>query len=130
MDLKERIKLILKERRAKQVDFAKVLGITANYVNQLTTGRKTAISEILAKLIEDRYGYAAQWVISGTGERYAQREVSTRRQELIDKINRMSQAQVNAVLAYARSLEELEQEPDEMPGEKTAHHPIHDMKRA
>jgi transcriptional regulator with XRE-family HTH domain len=116
MDLNERIRLILKERNVKQVDFAKTLGITANYANQLATGRKTAISEILAKLIEDRYGYAAQWVMDGIGERYAKRDVSNRRQELIDKINRMSQTQVNAVLAYVRSLEELEQKPDEQGG--------------
>jgi transcriptional regulator with XRE-family HTH domain len=129
MDLDERIKLILKERQVKQVDFAKALGITANYVNQLATGRKGAISEILAKLIENKYGYATQWVMDGIGERYAQRGGSNRRQELIDKINRMSQTQVNAVLAYARSLEELEQYPDEQSGEK-APHPIHDKERA
>ena len=40
MTLGERIKIILSERKIKQVDFAEALGVSANYVNQLVNGKK------------------------------------------------------------------------------------------
>ena len=51
MTLGERIKIILSERKLKQVDFAETLGVSANYVNQLVNGKKNNISDTLAKLI-------------------------------------------------------------------------------
>ena len=47
-----RIRQIIRESGVKQVEFAQSLGISANYVYLLTSGRKTAISETLARLIE------------------------------------------------------------------------------
>ena len=46
-----RIRQIIRESGVKQVEFAQSLGISANYVYLLTSGRKTAISETLAGLI-------------------------------------------------------------------------------
>ena len=40
MTLGERIKTILSERNIKQVEFAKALGVSANYVNLLVNGKK------------------------------------------------------------------------------------------
>ena len=45
-----RIRQIIRESGVKQVEFAQSLGISANYVYLLTSGRKTAISETLARL--------------------------------------------------------------------------------
>ena len=63
--LASRIRWIIEERQIKQTDFARALGISVNYVYLLTSGRKTSISETLARLIERTYGYSAQWVLSG-----------------------------------------------------------------
>ena len=62
MNLGERIKIILCERNIKQVEFAESLGVSANYINQLVNGKKLNISETLAKLIEETYGYSYQWI--------------------------------------------------------------------
>lgn len=58
MTLGQRIRTILKERNLKQTEFAKSLGISANYVNLLANDKKATISETLAKLIEESYGYS------------------------------------------------------------------------
>ena len=52
MTLGKRIQTILKERNIKQIDFAKALGISANYVNLIANDKKENISDTLAKLIE------------------------------------------------------------------------------
>ena len=65
MTLGDRLRIILNERNIKQVDFAKVLGVSANYINLLISGKRGPIFDTLAKLIEDTYGYSAQWVMSG-----------------------------------------------------------------
>lgn len=69
MTLGERIKTILAECGLKQVDFAAASGVSANYVNQLVNGKKETLSGTLAKLIEELYGYPAQWVLTGEGEK-------------------------------------------------------------
>lgn len=69
MTLGERIKTILSERNIKQVEFAETLGVSANYINLLANGKKLNISDTLAKLIEETYGYSSQWVITGAGKR-------------------------------------------------------------
>ena len=68
MSLGQRIQTILKEQKIKQVEFARTLGISANYVNLIANDKKVTISDTLAKLIEESYGYSAQWVLDGSGE--------------------------------------------------------------
>ena len=51
MTLGERIKLILTERNIKQVDFARTLGVSANYVNLLVNGKKKTFPPRLQSLL-------------------------------------------------------------------------------
>ena len=51
MTLGDRLRIILKERNIKQVEFAKVLGVSVNYINLLISGKRGPISDTLAKLI-------------------------------------------------------------------------------
>ena len=71
-DVGTRIKQVIREQHLKQNEFARTLGISANYVYLLTSGRKTSISEPLAKLIESTYGYSAHWLLTGEGNRLLQ----------------------------------------------------------
>ncbi len=107
MTLGERIKTILMERNIKQVDFAATLGVSANYVNQLVNEKKINISETLAKLIEESYGYSAQWVMTGEGERRANPSLSVTKMEFIKKVQKMSDNEVVALLAFADSLDRV-----------------------
>lgn len=104
----ERLKLILSELKLKQTGFAKSLGISANYVYLLTSGKKKNISEPLARLIESTYGYSATWLLTGEGERLASpRQRDSLKNETIDKVRRMSVQELKAVAAFVRSLEDM-----------------------
>ena len=107
MVLGDRIQTILRERHIKQVEFAKVLGISANYVNLLVNNKKTTISDTLAKLIEETYGYSAQWLIAGTGEKTVNAGMSASKTEVLKKIQKMSDSDVKATLAFVKTLESV-----------------------
>ena len=63
--LSERIKIIIKEQNLKQSEFADALGVSANYISLLVTGRKKNVSLTFAKLIDALFGYPAKWVLTG-----------------------------------------------------------------
>ena len=95
----------------KQVDFARDLGISTNYVNLLVNNKKSSISSTLSKLIEQTYGYSADWIISGNGEKIVKKDnLTSIRDEVMKRINKMSDDDVKAVLAYAQTLEGLNYE--------------------
>lgn len=107
MTLSERIRTILTEKNIKQIEFAKSLGISANYINLLVNGKKTNISEPLSKLIEETYGYSSNWVLTGSGEKNISNNITSLKLETIKKIKRMSDSEVKALLAFVNSLDDI-----------------------
>lgn len=107
MPLGQRVRTILNERHIKQVDFAKALGISANYVSLIVNDKKETISDTLAKLIEEQYGYAAQWILTGSGPKTVGNDLTAEKAAIIKKVQRMSDAEVRAVLAFVNTLENL-----------------------
>lgn len=107
MTMGERIQVILRERNMKQVDFARTLGISANYVSLMANGRKKGMSATLAKLIEETYGYSASWVLSGTGEKLAAGSLSASKAEILKKIHRMNDGEIRATLVFVQTLESI-----------------------
>ena len=106
--LAERIKWIVQERRMKQVDFAKSLGVSANYVYLLTSGRKTSISETLARLIESTYGYPAQWVLTGKWQGKDETPCDDLTGDIIGRVKLLDDEELRAVAAFVRSLREVD----------------------
>ncbi|MEZ3504101.1 MAG: helix-turn-helix domain-containing protein [Lachnospiraceae bacterium] len=109
MTLGDRLRIILKERNVKQVEFAKVLGVSANYVSLLISGKRGPISDTLAKLIEETYGYSAQWVMNGEGEKLSSPSLSATKIEFLKRIQKMPDDEIIALLAFANSLENVKQ---------------------
>ncbi len=107
MNLGERLRIILDERNIKQVDFAKTLGVSANYINLLISGKRGPISDTLAKLIEETYGYSAQWIMTGDGEKTASLSLSSVKIEFLKKVQKMPDDEITALLAFANSLESV-----------------------
>lgn len=107
MTLGQRIGCILNEKSLKQVDFANTLGITSNYVNLLVNGKKVTISDTLAKLIEETYGYSSKWVKDGAGEKLVANDLTHIKLETIKKIKKLSDNEVAAVLAFINSLDSI-----------------------
>ena len=54
----DRIRQILKENKLKQKQFASVIGVTESYISKLLKDPNIRLSQSLAVLIEEKYGYA------------------------------------------------------------------------
>ncbi|MDR1131791.1 MAG: helix-turn-helix domain-containing protein [Oscillospiraceae bacterium] len=63
--LAERLKRIIAELGMSKATFARSVGVTRNYIYYLTGGRKHSCSRSLAMLIEQKYGYPAEWLLTG-----------------------------------------------------------------
>lgn len=74
MTLADRLNQIIEEQNISKAEFARRLGVTANYIYILTgTSRpavkeKQAISPLLAKLIAIEFGYNENWILTGERE--------------------------------------------------------------
>ena len=108
MELKDRLQIILNEQHLKQKDLAQTIKVTESYVSNMLNGKRTNISESLAMLIEQTYGYSAQWVLTGEGERCTTQsnnpELSPAKKRLIAEIENMSEPEIDAVKVFVDSL--------------------------
>ena len=103
----ERIKTIIKEQKIKQIDFARALGISSNYVYLLTSGRKDSISDTLAKLIETTYGYPSEWVKTGNYPAPNNNLLTELQKDTIMRIKRMGYQELIAIAAFIHALEKV-----------------------
>lgn len=112
MNLSERIRLILEENHLKQKELAKETGVTESYISAILNGRNINISQSLANLIEEKYGYNNSWVLIGEEPKMKSlgknRTLSDIHKKAILQIEKLPSEQVKAVLAFVKSLEEIE----------------------
>lgn len=119
MDQKDRIQLIPTEQCIRQKDFAHAIKVTESYESNMLRGKRSNISESLALLIEQVYGYSAQWVLTGEGEPRVSTSapiLSPIQKRLIQKIETMSEPELNAVQVFIDSLDDYKRAfglPDE-----------------
>lgn len=108
----DRIRQILKENKLKQKEFASVIGVTESYISKLLKDPDIRLSQSLAALIEEKYGYNAEWVHNGTEPKLKQvskdKSLSEIHQKALAQLEKMNDEQVKAVLAFINSLDELE----------------------
>lgn len=107
MNLNERLNYIFKETKMKQREFAESIGISQNYLSQLLSGKRSAISESLALLIQERYGYSAQWIMTGEGEKFKRMERTFLKEVAKKKIMDLTEDEAKAVLAFLSSIDEV-----------------------
>lgn len=107
MTLGERIGEIITENKLTQVHFAKTIGVSPNYINQLVNGKKKTVSETLAKLIGSLYGYSEHWILTGEGDKRSVPERTLLKTELLKKVEPMPEDEVLAMLAFANSLNDV-----------------------
>jgi len=110
MELKDRMQIILNEQHLRQKDLASAIKVTESYVSNILKGKRNNISEALAMLIGQTYGYSVQWILNGEGERCVAQsngqELSPVKKRLIAEIEKMSDAELNAVKVFIDSLDE------------------------
>lgn len=109
MELKDRIRRILDEQHIKQKDLASAIKVTESYVSNMLKGKRCNISESLALLIEQAYGYSAQWVLTGEGNCYISKsdapDLSPAKKRLIAEIEKMSGPELDAIKVFIDSLD-------------------------
>ena len=109
MELKDRIQFILGEQHIKQKDLANAIKVTESYVSNILKGKRCNISEALAVLIEQAYGYSAQWVLTGEGDCYVSKSIppdlSPTKKRLIAEIETMSEPELDAIKVFIDSLD-------------------------
>lgn len=112
MELKERISIIIKENHLKQKELAALMGVTESYVSTLLSGRNRNISASVANLIEEKLGYNAHWLLSGEEPKYKQisknPNLSDVHRRVISQLEKMSDEEIKAVLAFINSLNDIE----------------------
>ena len=102
--LAHRIRWLLDTCGLKQAEFARSLGISANYVYLLTSGRKETISEPLALLIEHVYGCPAEWVRTGRRPDPPAADAALQA-DTIRRIGRLSDRELQAVADFLCTIE-------------------------
>lgn len=124
MDQCERIRLILEENQLKQKQFAAAIGVTEGYISKLLKDPSIHLSQPLAALIEEKFGYRAGWVLRGDAPKRREPELSELHRRALARLEAMSGEQVKAVLAFINSLEDVErsfsQSGDGMPPQEDA----------
>lgn len=108
----ERIKLILQENKLKQKQLATEIGVSESYISILLKNPTINLSQSLATLIEEKYGYNAEWILHETEPKIKQisknRSLSELHQKALAQLEKMNNEQVKAVLAFINSLDEIE----------------------
>ena len=108
----DRIKRILQENKLKQKQLACELGITESYISKLLKDPDIRLSQSLAALIEEKYGYSADWILSGKEPKFKQisknKGLSELHQKALASLDKMNDEQVKAVLAFINSLDDIE----------------------
>lgn len=106
-----RIRLILQENHLKQKELAAQLGVTESYVSKLLRDPAIRLSQPLAALVEEKYGYCARWLLTGQEPKKRpqnHRGSSRLHQQAIAQLEELNEGQLRAVLAFLRSLKEVE----------------------
>lgn len=109
----DRIKLVLQENKLKQKQFASEIGVSESYISMLLKKPDINLSQSLATLIEEKYGYNADWILNGTEPKLKQvsknKSLSALHQKALSQLEKMNDEQIKAILAFINSLEEVEQ---------------------
>lgn len=108
----DRIKLIIDDNHLKQKQFATEIGISESYVSMLLKNPNINLSQPLATLIEEKYGYNVEWILHGKLPKKKNasknKTLSELHQKALSQLESMNDDQMKAVLAFISSLNEIE----------------------
>jgi transcriptional regulator with XRE-family HTH domain len=105
---------MLNELNMSQIDFAKSVGTSFGYLNMVVNSRRQSISRQLALLIEEKYGYSADWLLHNTGGKKVQ-PVKNHDiyREMKSEIKQLSFDEFDCLSKFILSLEEMEKTDNE-----------------
>jgi transcriptional regulator with XRE-family HTH domain len=99
--LSERILSIVHELNMSQSEFARKIGISFTYVNLVINNKRHKISCLMAHIIQEKYGYSAEWILTGKGDRRDMAQLN----ELLAAVYQLPYEDINMVFDYILCLE-------------------------
>jgi transcriptional regulator with XRE-family HTH domain len=107
MLLSERIKTILDENNLKQNAFAESIYVTGSYISKLLRG-ESGLASSTATLIEKKYGYTANWILTGEEPKMSTNrlpsDITPLQRQIISSVESMNDAELSALKAFIESL--------------------------
>jgi transcriptional regulator with XRE-family HTH domain len=105
-----------------QKDFSESLGTSFGYINMVINGRRESISRQLALLIEEKYGYCADWILYNEGDKkYCPFKDPNQYTELKAKMKILFPDEIQLVHGYNLSLAKNREEEIAKHGLKKQH---------
>lgn len=105
--ISERLKILLKELKLSQRQFAMKINLDAGYFSKIIQGKVKPPDRILL-LIENVFNVNKNWLENGEGEIFCDKGISLAKKQALEIIDTFNNEQVKAVLAFINSLEEIE----------------------
>jgi transcriptional regulator with XRE-family HTH domain len=119
----DNLRAMLNELNMSQVDFAKSVGTSFGYFNMVINGRRTSFSRQLALLIEEKYGYSADWLLYNEGDKKVKHFKNKKMyREMKNEIDQLSSDELFCLNKFIMSLEENEKHEKEKRNLKKQNH--------
>jgi transcriptional regulator with XRE-family HTH domain len=94
-----------------QAAFADSVGISIGYINMVVNGKRSSISLRLALLIEEKYGYSADWILHNEGDKRAYPFINKGEyNEMKDLINQLLFDELTCLYEFILILEKNEKD--------------------
>lgn len=110
----QRFRKAIKYLRITHQQVADAVGVSRVYVTKLLTENDRKMSQHLALTIENKLGISADWLLKGSGEMFKtytkMPELTPKQRQLTEKLEKLNESQINAVIAFMDTLEKLEEE--------------------
>jgi len=110
VSLAVRIREIINENHLKQKDFANSINVTESYISKLLRG-DSGLSRSTATLIEEKYGYSLDWILSGDEPKVRRasksRRLSPTHKKILADLEQMDEQELTAVIAFMESLKNV-----------------------
>lgn len=103
--ISDRFKILLDELGISQRQFALKMNIDPGYISKIVNGKAEPSDKILL-LVEKIFGVNKEWLESGEGEIFSSTEISAVKKELFQLIDKLSDDEAEAVIAFIRYLKE------------------------
>jgi transcriptional regulator with XRE-family HTH domain len=99
-----RLRIIVHDLDISQTKFASSLGVSFTWVNCLINGKRGNISQSLALLIQQLYGYPTRWIFyeEGDGLKKVIRRTLYTRPQLIGILNAFTREEIDLSMEYIK----------------------------
>jgi transcriptional regulator with XRE-family HTH domain len=109
----ERFEQMIKELHISKAEFARQTGVTRNYIYTICGGKNKSCGWSFAMLIEQKFGYPAEWIVTGEASGHSLKNMVTKQLQTLDDETLQSVADYLAAIKEKPSGKSEEDAADE-----------------